>query len=53
MINDLMIWLCGVVFSAGVAYGAVRGEIAKLEERERNHFDEIIRRLARIEGKVS
>lgn len=49
-------WALGVALAGLVAYftaiGTIQAQIAVVIERERNHYDEIIRRLDRIENKV-
>lgn len=49
-------WIIGMALAGIVAYftalGALQAQLAVVIERERNHYDEIIRRLDRIENKV-
>lgn len=49
-------WIVGMGLAGIVAYftvlGALQSQLAVVVERERNHYDEIIRRLDRIENKV-
>ena len=48
----LALALAGLV-SYYTALGAMQAQLAVIIERERNHYDEIIRRLDRIENKVN
>lgn len=49
-------WMLGLALAGLVAYftalGTLQAQLAVVVERERNHYDEIIRRLDRIETKV-
>lgn len=49
-------WIMTIIIGGVVAYftalGTLQAQLAVVVERERNHYDEIIRRLDRIETKV-
>jgi hypothetical protein len=46
-------WRLGTALLAAVlAYAALGAKVSVLEERQRNQYDELIRRLDRIEGKL-
>ena len=49
-------WILTIVIGGVVAYftalGTLQAQLAVVVERERNHYDEIIRRLDRIEVKM-
>lgn len=54
--GEVVRWAIGIVLAGIVAYftalGAMQAQIAVVIERERNHYEEIVRRLDRIEQKV-
>lgn len=54
--GDMVRWIMTIIIGGVVAYftalGTLQAQLAVVVERERNHYDEIIRRLDRIETKV-
>lgn len=54
--NAILRWLAGLVLAAIVSYftaiSAITERIAVVEERENNHYMELLRRLDRIELKL-
>ncbi len=54
--DNWLVWLVTVVLSGIVSYftttGTLQVRLAQLEEREENHYAEILRRLSAIDGKL-
>lgn len=54
--GEMLRWVIGLALACIVAYytaiGSIRSQIAVVEERELNHYGEIIRRLDRMESKI-
>lgn len=56
MTENVVVWAVGVVLSSIVAYfttiNTLSQRLGVLEEREENHYDEILRRLDHIDRKL-
>lgn len=54
--GEMLRWVIGLVLAAMVAYftstGAMQASLAVVAERESNHYNELLRRLDRIESKL-
>lgn len=54
--SEWLRFLLGMALAGGVAYftadSAMKARISVMEEREQNHYSEVLRRLDRIEIKV-
>lgn len=54
--GEIVRWAIGLVLAGLVAYftavGTIQVRLGTLEEREQNHYSELLRRLDRIEAKL-
>lgn len=56
MTGEMLRWVLGLALAALVAYftstGAMQASLAVVAERESNHYNELVKRLDRIESKL-